>query len=74
MSDREPVLTFVGILIVVCVALIAAQGYEGFRQTQTERFCLSHGYARADWRWIGPDYCITRTDQTDVVVPVESVK
>lgn len=57
--------------------VIAVCGYavvESVQTTRLERFCLAHGYSRADWRVFGENYCITRTDQTDVVVPASEVK
>ena len=66
-----------GVLIVfvaLVVLLLGIPAFEGYHQTKTERFCLSHGYPRADWRWSGDNYCIKRVDQTDEVVPTRLVK
>lgn len=65
-----------GILMIVGLVglLVGLPAMEEIQQGRTERFCLAHGYSRADWRWFGPNYCITRTDQTDVVVPTSEVK
>jgi len=62
------------VVIIAVLLLVLAAPVEAFNQSKLERFCLSHGYARADWRWVGDNYCINRTDQTDVVVPEYKVK
>ncbi len=72
MNDWGAGLTFAAILFLVGV--LGSSLVEGYQQTKLERFCLAHGYARADWRWVGDNYCITRTDQTDIVVPQNKVK
>lgn len=61
-------------VVLLLVALLGIAAFESVQATRLERLCLAHGYARSDWRWIGPNYCITRTDQTDVVVPVDAVR
>lgn len=68
----EQVAIWLGLAFVVAVCGYAA--VEAVQTTRLERFCLAHGYSRADWRVIGENYCITRTDQTDVVVPTSQVK
>jgi len=60
--------------IAIVVALLGLRVGMTIKQRSTERFCLAHGYARADWRIIGESYCITRTDQTDIVVPLSKFK
>lgn len=65
---------FFASIVALLLAGLATAAVLGVRQTQLERDCLAAGYSRADWRFIGPSYCITRTDQTDVVVPVDSVR
>jgi hypothetical protein len=41
---------------------------------KVERFCLAHGYPQGAWRIIGPNYCIKRVNQTDVVISTEDLK
>lgn len=68
----DTALIWLGLAFVVAVCGYAA--VESVQTTRLERFCLAHGYARADWRVFGDNYCITRTDQTDIVVPTSEVK
>lgn len=68
----EEVVIWLGMGLLAALVLFSVVG--AVEQSRLERFCLSHGYARADWRVFGESYCITRTDQTDIVVPQSKVK
>lgn len=69
-----PLLVIAGLSLAVVLLSIPIGFYEYVRTAKLERECLSLGYSRADWRWIGPNYCVTRTDQTDIVVVVDSAR
>ncbi len=69
--DSDVKLGCAGILIVL--AFLAVPTYGEIMQAKVERRCLRAGHPRGDFRWIGPDYCIKRVDQTDVVIPLSEV-
>jgi hypothetical protein len=70
--DMDELITLLGIVIVFGVLGVAV--VDEFNQRSTERYCLSKGYPQGDWRWFGPNYCIKRVDQTDVVVSTDSLR
>lgn len=68
----EDELGLVGFVLIVL--LIGGWVIEGVNQAAVERACLSVGYPNGDFRWIGPNYCIKRIDQTDVVVTLDEAR
>jgi hypothetical protein len=68
MEDFEKVgLGIFAVIVIYALWLI-------FAGSALERQCLRAGYPEASLRLIGPNYCIKRVDQTDVVIPADSVK
>ena len=63
---------FVSVVVALIVGAVMCVGW--VREANLVRFCLAHGYPRADLGWVSPSYCIKRIDQTDVVVPVSDVE
>jgi len=65
------------LVVVVCVIFISLiitwATIETTQQYKVERICLAHGYPQGDWRIIGPNYCIKRINQTDVVISLDSL-
>lgn len=75
MDSDERDLLLAGIVVICLVLGILTVGiYESVHQARVERECLAAGYRSGDWRWFGPSYCITRQDQTDVVVTLDSAR
>ena len=61
--------------IVSVIVLILVGGISLFSESAAERDCRKKGYptAQVNWGGLGTAYCIKRVDQTDVVVPLESL-
>ena len=72
MLEKVTVGQILAVAVALAVALVGLRAYEKVSTLRTERACLRAGWPRADWRWIGPSYCIRRVNQTDVVVPLDS--
>lgn len=74
--NRIDKLFLMGMIVFLSLATITVIiGIVEIVKTQAlERECLSYGYPRADWRWIGPDYCIKRLEQTDIVVEISYLR
>lgn len=51
----------------VVVGVIGFSVVDIIQQARVERACLQQGFPQGDFRWIGPNYCIKRVDQTDSV-------
>ncbi len=47
----------------------------GTLEGRAERACLRHGFpeVKLTWAGLGESFCVKRVDQTDVVVPLESL-
>lgn len=72
---RSGIMLIEWLIIVVVVLLIAGTVVPGYIRWRTDRTCLEHGYPSSRVMW--PDaarYCIKRVDQTDVVIPLDSVR
>jgi len=63
----------VGVGVTLIVLLLTWATIKTVYQTKVERICLVHGYPQGDWRVIGPNYCIKRVNQTDVVTSLDSL-
>jgi hypothetical protein len=62
------------LMFLLLLCLVISTPIKMGMQTHVERQCLAMGYRDGDWRLIGPDYCIQRVDQTDVVVPLTTAR
>jgi len=56
------------VLVFGFIALIGGITVEVIQQNRIERQCLALGYPQGDFRWVGPNYCIKRVNQTDSVL------
>lgn len=66
----------VGTLIAIAIAaFFLFAGIGACQNARYSRSCLEKGYpaARVTWGGLGQPFCIKRVDQTDEVVPLESL-
>lgn len=72
-NDQAEMLGNVLLLLVVVALLGGALSY-GYGQQRLARRCLAAGYPYSRWSLTGPNYCVKRLDNSDVVVPVENAR
>lgn len=62
-------------LVMATVAVVIGVGaFTVVAKRQTEQRCLRAGYRDASVTWNLERYCVTRLDQTDVVVPLAAAE
>ncbi len=64
----------VGIIVTVIVLVLAYALCLGIVGAFTHNACLERGYSSSAVAWDLDQYCITRVDQTDIVVPLRSLR
>lgn len=65
-----------GFFIVIAIVMLSVFWMGGCNAGSNGRQCLKLGYRDSTTTWLGygQAYCITRNDQTDIVVPLEEAK
>ena len=67
--------SLIEILIFIFVVLfIAFFVVVGYKESAFNRRCLRNGYPHAEYIIGGPSYCHTRINQTDIVIPEDSLR
>jgi hypothetical protein len=73
-ANRRGSATIDGVMMVALLLILAAFAGYSFMQWRVERACLRAGYPASSFRMIGSSYCMRRVDQTDQVVPLDSIE
>lgn len=62
------------VVVALLFAIVGVAVVGGYAKIHANSACLSHGYADVKGSILIGFYCIKRVDQTDVVVPLESLR
>lgn len=64
------------VLVIGVLSMFVLGGIGACQKARYERACLEKGYpaAKVTWAGLGEPFCVKRVDQTDEVIPLESLR